>query len=255
MPVIKSENWDGVTAPALPATWISSGGIITSTSHAQSAPNSLKDPTTGPNTIYWPTNDGNNGQQTVSAKIYNANAFSVYWLVGRITSVPVATCYALKFNTDLYPFQLVVRIAGVETVLATIGTTGGGGDYPDVNLYWGELAAGTNPNPDIIRARVQRATDNFWLNSSAIWVSDPLTIGFGDGTGSTYCMTVVDNTPGRPSNVQGFAGMRFASNGGSGSEVFIDDWLYSALPVPVYTDMNLQRGIRGLQRGFSRGSV
>ena len=100
MTVIKSESWDGVTAPAVPAVWVNSGSIITSTSHAQSAPNSLTDPTTGPNTIYWPTNNGNSAQQTVSAKIYNANAFGIYWLVSRITSAPVATCYALKFNTD-----------------------------------------------------------------------------------------------------------------------------------------------------------
>ena len=70
---IKTEAWDGVSAPSLPAGWNAAADYVTATAHYRSSPNELLlSNSAGSGANYyatWGTADGVSGQVQVSATV------------------------------------------------------------------------------------------------------------------------------------------------------------------------------------------
>ena len=189
MAIIISENFDGVTAPSLPAdiaTAVQAGQSITSSaSHYLSLPNSLTSTTVTPgNKAYLTTSDSNSGNCYVSGYIY-------------------------------YPGVQGAVNQGIGGVVINVGTpavwnaVGDNSYFASVNGYWDGVAApgfqlykthgsGTNAtiaivpiqssqyitngiwyfivlqrNGALLQAGCQRKSDGKWLTNSAAWQSIP----------------------------------------------------------------------------------
>ena len=128
MATLKSENFDGSTAPALPASWIKGADVISTTAGFVSSPNGVTLNLGSADQIayvsMWP--DSNAGNHEVSATCWAtaASGAANAQLLARMTaisgtSIAGVTCYAAKidFIFGTHGVSLLKYIAGSPTVL------------------------------------------------------------------------------------------------------------------------------------------
>lgn len=218
MGIIKSENWDSVTAPAIPGGWTVDSPLATATTLApSSAPNSLVFPAaSGNGGIYfatWGTQDGASGEVQVSATIRFANGTAsteqdvMVFARGSqaATAWNTVSLYVLTLGMGSSPNGLLLqkRIAAATT---TIGASVGGS----------ALANGTNYRITLkcqgttITGTCQRLSDSFWLNSGGTFQSSPATALVATDSSITG---------------QGYAGAAVYLADTTGGNVGLDDWL------------------------------
>ena len=163
---ITAQNFDAVTAPALPAGWTYDTGYDTSTTVFTSSPNSLRATgTTAQISAYFNTQDANSGNAQMSATVSFTSSTNGIRVLCRGTVAPVGaagTYYfaSVKGNTGL---RLLRCVAGVT---AQIGSTiGSSSTFTASAQYIVQIA--TIGSAQI--AAVQRVSDGFWLNNVGVW--------------------------------------------------------------------------------------
>jgi hypothetical protein len=228
MSVLKTENWDGVTAPGIPSGWNNDANLVTSAAVFNSSPNSLSLKGTAsagvPAYCTWGTADGVGGNVVVQALCQFGSNHANWWgvaargnmaqlnntstsqYVGWLAIWPNYPGTSPKIKASISLVQ-----AGVETVLATIS-----GGAPPATGAW-HLIRLTCNGPSLQLA-VQRQSDGFWLNSSATFVS-----GF---------MVAVSTTDSTLSG-SGTAGV-VAQQGDVSQALYSDDWELDSLPPPTW---------------------
>ncbi len=224
---IVSQNFDGVTAPALPASGFSSSGAwATNASVSVSSPNCLLSSTTPAVAVYESdTADSNDGDTQVSAWIrVSASAPDVgrvgllYLRSAGSTTFGSSTHYEARISLTsttgpTYQVQLDRRNAGTGTTLGTDLTIPSFTGSAFLKL---RLVAETNGSQVDLNVYLQRATDNNYLTAAGAWQS-----------GEAACITAADTSGSRITGT-GKAGM-VVSQPVSHSVVQFDDFLFEEL--------------------------
>ncbi len=224
---IKAENFDGVTAPAFPSGWTTSGldnTIITGTTQALSSPNSAISPDANDNRSggYWPTKDGNGGNAQVSMSFRFEGSLTP---TGGASQNVVVICrmvnayadrYQAALNASSSSLHLQVFVGGANTFLVV----GQAATFATGIWYTMRLKC----DGDNISVRIQRSSDSNYLTSSNTWQA-----------GATDCMAVTDSTSGRPS-AEGYAGFNLSNEqfpDGLTHKTYADDFLFESLASAV----------------------
>jgi hypothetical protein len=189
------ENWDGVTAPALPSGWTtqSGSGIVTATGSGPvvpiSSPNMIEapGPTFSPNTITWGTQDGVGGNvQVTGTGLFNGGvnnaSFAIFARSNASTTLySSSTFYEAAFSGSGDEIAVSKYVSGTGTFLfgvsaATISSN-----------TWYQLVFTLNGTT--ISLSAQRLSDSYWLNGVGVWQPAMVTaISFSDSsiTGQGY---------------------------------------------------------------------
>jgi hypothetical protein len=193
---IATQNWDSVTAPALPSGWnFSTASLVTTSSLSggltpTSSPNVLELAAFGTSAAQlatFATTDGNSGNVTVQANFAVHDGSSVTSTVGLFArsssatpSLPSSSLYLATIDFANGNVTLAAYVSGLPTTLKSIATTAPGYDA------WYQLTLSCAQTA--ISVAVQRLSDSDWLNStgtfqpaaaSAINVSDSSISGSG----------------------------------------------------------------------------
>jgi hypothetical protein len=203
MTTIKSENFDSVTAPALPTGWSFDAANATIAA-GYSSPNALRCTADGSARLAFTTaNDGNGGDAVVEMlwKTTSASGNTSIGLLGRVTNTGSLAAYHLGYDTVSGTAKLFRWVGAAAT---QIGVSVGGGAAALNGWYRSRLSTvGTT-----ITGYVQRISDGYWLNTSGTWQE-----------AQTHFQQVTD------ANVAGVgvSGIRFSQGGGG--TVVVDDFL------------------------------
>jgi hypothetical protein len=203
---LESQNFDGVTAPALPGTWTGNAAYDTSTAQVQSSPNALHQATAASvfRTFYYNTLDGNEGDVRVAATMRNDNgaASCTMGVIARATD-PEGAASTMYFGRVKFTFglELFRRVSATNTQL---GSTVAGA-FSKTGWY---ILTLTLSGSDIT-LRAQRVSDGFYLNSAGTW----------DAAEADAFSTTDTNITG-----EGYAGI-FSNLSGSAGDVYIDNFL------------------------------
>jgi len=223
-----SQNWDGVTPPAIPSGWTVDSVFTTATTPLSgglsptSSPNVLAMTPASTNTIYYAsfgTQDGNSGNVATQVN-FAVTAVgthcrcgvmargSAYPLSGGSTSFYRAL---MGWDTGLISAQRVN--SGSFNALATVSTSALATDT------WYTLYMTVNSSSSVqITISVQRVSDGYWMNASGTFQS-----------ASASVMVVTDNSP---LTGQGYSGLTVEQNSGSSNPVYSDDWSLAPLAPP-----------------------
>lgn len=222
MPIIKSETWDGVTAPAIPSGWTVDSPLVTSTANTpSSAPNALAYPIASGGSFglaTWGTADGHSGNVQLSSTLRFVNSSGAgpqqLWLYARGSALATAanwgtaSAYVLYVQRNGPPdVNLYQRVGGTNTLLASLGTGTLLADATNYRFYL--LCYGST-----IQVRAQRLSDGLWLNSSAAWVAD--------STNSTIALSVSNSAIAASS---GYSGLGYYLPNTTGGDLWSDDFL------------------------------
>ncbi|MGO9463087.1 MAG: hypothetical protein ACLQIB_04410 [Isosphaeraceae bacterium] len=246
--LIHYENWDGVSAPALPSNWGFSVGTPLATTASPtggisplSSPNVLACDVAG-NDTHWPaiyqTPDGNGGNVLVYAS-FNAAATTAnqtYGLLARVSGTAIdggTSYYWAQLTPDRIGFAnpahvlLYAVVAGTQTLLASVQSVTVSTDE------WYQLQLSCQNST--IAVTLTRASDGYNLNSSGTWQA-----------GATTAISVSDSSV----TGSGCAGLTLQSHS---DNAYTDEWYfygYSGSPQagPV-------RALPIVQRARSRGQV
>lgn len=223
-PLLFSQDWDGVTAPALPGnfTYTASPASTTVTTFSMSGPNSLNMPLNNAGVLWAISNnvDTNGGNVIVSTNIQFSGSAGTNTggVMCRGVGSPSAITnyyYAIMDRSGASPaLGLHLYKAGVleVSVAATLFTNG----VP----YYLELTC----NGAVISVRVRRGADGYWLNSSGVWAGvEAVAISFTDGS---------------PLTGAGYVAMAKFS-GTSAAAVNFDDFRVSRVPLTPSTKLLL----------------
>lgn len=171
MSVIYSQNFDGLTPPALPTGWtFSSGSWITSASQFNSSPNSLQNAASGSvETATINTSDGNGGDADLAVAIrISASSGNDEAFVGVRCSNSAADGYftAVQIGpSDPKGLTIYKRVSGTLTALHA--TPVGATNFTTATWYIPEVeAVGTT-----ISAYCQRVSDSKWMQTDGSWGS------------------------------------------------------------------------------------
>ncbi|SRR6266403_349547 len=219
--IIKSENWESVTAPAIPAGWTLTGwdstNLITTTAQKVSGVNSVKSGDNSSNVCggYWnTTTDGNCGDSQVTMSFYLESTIGTgqsFGLICRAVNPPLTDCYKMTLNVGSNTINLSVYIGGVSSTITSQAATLATGIW-----YTCRLKCLLNT----VNIRVQRASDSNYLTSANTWQA-----------ASVDCIVVTDSTPGRPSGT-GYGGFFLNNADFPASTVditYADDFLFESL--------------------------
>lgn len=213
MGIIKSENWDGVTAPAIPSGWTATANIVTTTGANYSSPNSVNTNTTGSNQdIYTNANDGNGGDaQAFVTFQYNSIATGPQiYVICRMT-VPsnfnTGIGFQMSQNSGFRPF---IRAGGANKTIGSFVAPSGWGPS-SAWFQMGVICVGTS-----VQCQVIRLSDGKYCDSSGVWQ-----------TAVSYTHSFTDT------NVSGAgsAGLRFFFGAGDTNAIYADDFLFQTAPV------------------------
>ena len=176
---ITAQNFDAVTAPALPTGWTYDTGYDTSTTVFTSTPNSLRATgTTAQICAYFNTQDTNSGNVQTTATVSVSGTLSLAKVLCRGTVAPVGTTgtyYAASIKTNT-GFRMFRCVAGVTAqVGSTIGTSA---TFALSTQYVMQIVA----NAGAQSGNVQRVSDGLWLNTSGVWQSGFVTAVTGADT-------------------------------------------------------------------------
>ncbi len=234
MSLSKTENWDSVTAPAIPSGWnVSNAAVVTETLQKYSGANALGLNSGGAGTKYYctyGTDDGSSTNSTAVTVIGTAQILfgvvgpgsyktglhfrgSASTLDNSSTSTYVA--YIDSDNTGAATFNLAKIVSGTLTTLGsavTIPTNMNGGWYSITAS--GTFGGGANS----FSLYLQRISDSYYLTSGGAWAA-PMAAAI---TSSNYDLTTGP-----------YHGTFLSSQ--SGANVYSDDWSlasYGAATVP-----------------------
>jgi hypothetical protein len=219
MGVIHTENWDGVTAPAIPANWTVTSGIVTTTTAIGSAtlpplsaPNMLISPgVTGIYTASYGTPDSNSGNVQVAGTFFTG-VFSTNdrcAVFARCNAYPInygtSTFYEALLGFDSADLSVNSVVAGTSTQiqLATGITL--------ANNVWYQIVLTCNLTA--ISASLQRFSDGFYWNGAS-WTSLP-----------AFVISVTDSSV----TGAGYAGWVAKPGFGSSDHIYGDDWTFQTV--------------------------
>lgn len=219
---LKSEAWDGVTAPAIPSGWNADANYLTSTSFYQSSPNGLmlsNSASSGANYyITWGTADGVSGQVRASTRLRFGGAAdgnrigltargTGSTLDSSSTTQYVLWCKTLSSGGTKDQVTLAKIASGSETQLGANLMTGTN-RFSAGSWYRAWLVC----NGNSLTAQVQRLSDGYWLQGNT-WVSS-----------EAVAVTATDATL----STSGYAGLVMQTAGGA-QNLYTDDWLLEEL--------------------------
>jgi len=242
--VIKYENWDGVTAPAIPFGWSVSTPIVTTASPGGgigpiSSPNVLACPSQLSATNWaavWGTVDGAGGNVLVQASFNAASVpsqqgWGVFARASASTLGPGTDYYWALLSTYQQKLYLYSAPAGI---LSSIGTV-----YPIVFSSGEWYTVSLTCNVSTISVTVTRAADGYYLTGSGSWQSAQT--------------TAISATNGAITG-SGYAGLTLQSEG---ADSYSDDWyLYNlAGSPPPPPQAPPVRALPIVQRARGRGQV
>jgi hypothetical protein len=170
MGTVKSENWDGVTAPNLPTGWTAAAAIQTETTSFNSSANGIYTTSSNAEDVaYWNTNDDGNGGDAQASSWFH-NSVHTGGLQGRVycrmttpsTALSGVTGYVSSVDFAGNSLRLSKVVGGTLTNLGTRTHTWSIGDK--IVLYC--RTVGTS-----IILRCQRVSDGKWLDSADAWQS------------------------------------------------------------------------------------
>jgi hypothetical protein len=220
MSLVHYENWDGVTAPAIPGGWTAGTGWATSTAaHGftpTSSPNMAQFTPSSNGTYYltYGTTDGNSGNCYVQSNlgIFGATGFAIrLGLTARGSSATPggsATMYAGFLDWGAGQVGISKIISGTETAIATTSTGSLG------SPAWYSVTF--TPNMTSLNLQIIRLSDLYSMNSSGVFVS-----------ALAIAATVSDSSI----SGAGYCGL-YAVQSGTGFWAVSDDWyLYGLGPV------------------------
>lgn len=208
---ISSQNFDSVTAPALPPfSLASSSNVITSTSNPRSSPNSLTSTANPAAAETWAPGsgpDGNGGNALVSCGFYFADAGRIGYLLLRSSTTDISTAVAYGAQIQSSGVILNTFSGGIPTPLnASVGTLTAG-------IYY---VMTLTANGTAITVSVQRDSDNNYLTSGGAWQA-----------GIANCISVTNATV----TGQGYAFLAMYS--GTSAKLYADDFLFQSLATPT----------------------
>ena len=211
---ITSQNWDSVTAPALPTGWTYDANYTTDTAFSVSSPNSLKfTGATGGRTAYYSTQDANSGNVQISAKMTTNATGGSMRLFCRATATPTGTSGTYYYVNITVGSGLTFnrRVVGAGTVLVTAL---GAAAFAINTTYYVQLIT----NGTLMTVNVQRVSDSNWLTSAGAWQA-----------GVTSCVSITNT--GIAAAV-GWAGVA-VSTGLTTNVINFDDVLFESLASAV----------------------
>jgi hypothetical protein len=217
--LIKSENWDSVTAPAIPTGW-NVVGVVTTTTGATpiSSPNMIATPSSGSGiyTATWGTPDDNAGNCSVtgtgqfsSVISESGSNFAVFARANSSTvTYGTSTFYEFCVSGNDGAFEINVFNGAIESNLV---------DLPVffVADVWYKISAYLNGSS--LSCTVQRLSDNFWLNMAS---------GSFESDTSDTIVTVTDT------EIIGAGYAGWSGIPGPSGPTFGDDWSFSNGPTP-----------------------
>lgn len=193
---ITSQNWDGVTPPAVPSGWTIDGTLETaaiSTPSPVSSPNVLQTTSTANSTVFatYDTADGNSGNVVAQAyfacSTVNASKKATVGLTcqGSATTLNTTSTTWLRtyidFSGSNYGFD--GYISGTYAVFASWNVAGAFAS----NTWYLMTYQQYGPQAELV---VQRVTDGYYLSPSG-WQSSPYTTSctpsFTNGSGYAGC--------------------------------------------------------------------
>jgi len=174
---IKFENFDGVTAPALPGGWTFGASLVTSAS-----PTGGISPISGSNVLallapgnnthefgVWGTPDSNSGNVVVSGH-FNAAATTAnqtFGVIARASATSVGSASGTYYWAQLSPNGLICRlysvVAGSQTAIQSVTLS----SLAEPAWYFIRLSC----NGSALTVEVQRESDGHWLNSGGSFQS------------------------------------------------------------------------------------
>jgi hypothetical protein len=252
MSTIKSENWDGVTAPALPSGWNAqaSGGYAAVTT-STGAPSSISSPNTiylpasyglgGPRSITWATLDGNSGDvQVVGTGLFAANTgnseFSVFARANTSAwSSTTDTAYAWAFSGSNGTFEVRKYVAGSASVLFSIAVSAF-----TANVYYRITGSVFGATPTEISATVTRLSDGYTLNFSS-----------GNFVAGLNQLSITDSSS--PITGQGYSGWQAWP--AAAVPVYGDDWSLSTFNLNALTAVEHHDTFAGSSSFATHGSI
>lgn len=186
---VTTQNWDGVTAPALPSGWTSSGGnIATTTTNPQSGTNDITQ-TTGTGGIVvemFNSSDGSSGNQVITSDWYVQSSAVNHYIIGRANAAsnPVSF-YAAKVQTaapsTAANMYIVKYVSGVETVIGA-PSANHTANLTALSYYRTITRISSNALMTMITVSFQRLSDSLYLQK--------------DGTfAAAFCNTLVGFDP------------------------------------------------------------
>ena len=232
MSLTASENWDGVTPPAIPSGWYVDSALVTSSSQSYSASNSLNQSTGSSGTRYWgcyATGDGSGTDPVVIAasvwvKLTNTGITTDYeaglvWRGSADTLNNTSTSqYIAHLSSNLaaetYKVVFAKQVSGSYGSLASVTTTDfGTGDWYQVLVDFTRLGGANSTS-----IAVRRSSDSYYLASGGTWQS-----------GATYAISAnADNS--LSTGAYGGVYARGATTG----RIWLDDWSLVSGPPAAY---------------------
>jgi hypothetical protein len=214
--LIHYENWDGVSAPAVPAGWTVSSPLVTSSSPTGgisplSPPNVLAAAATGTNTEYPATYDiadSANGNVNVYASFNAASTTNnqTFGVFARGSAYPIvlgsSSFYWAQLSPNASACRLYAVVSGTETLLASVSLSS-----PLSDVDWYELQLSCQNN--VIAVIVTNQGTGNTLNSSGNFVSGPTQIA----------ISVTDSSV----SGSGYAGLTLQSRS---DNAYTDEWYF-----------------------------
>jgi hypothetical protein len=179
-----SENWDGVTAPAIPSGWVADSALVTSSVQKYTSPNSLLSNSNGNYYAINSSADAGGGQTvdiTSTCYIETPPTTGSYFMgpLFRCSSTNMtsggASCYFVNMhcqnNMSTVDVQFSSLIAGVQTDIASVSCVFG----EVVSSHW-YLIHVTTPGTNTFDVTVTRASDGWYLNPSGSFQSGAVSV-------------------------------------------------------------------------------
>ncbi len=167
--VKKSENWDGVTAPALPGGWSASPGFQTANALSRSSPNSLRFFYPGGGGLIWwtGTTDQFSGNARVTADlVFTGLNQACGWDLLLRLSADTSSYYFVNLEPPGSAIDGITLFKTVQGVQTQLGSTVGVGQIALNTWYTVTLQT----SGQSVLAYVRRVSDGYYYNGFSGWV-------------------------------------------------------------------------------------
>jgi hypothetical protein len=229
---LHSQNFEGISPPAVPSGWTFGTGMATAGSNPINSNNGVEYATRDGSAAgcFYGTLDGNGGDAQITATMRStavANTTQALLTIrGTIDNIPFssATHYEarLSFGAASGEVQMFRRVAGSATQL---GTHLGAGTLLVADTNYRATLRADGP---CITLWIQRLSDSLWLSAAGNWQ-----------TSQVPCRTEIDNTIA----AQGYAGFGAVLGAASTATLYYDDILIETLDVTPVNLTTLTRSV------------
>lgn len=179
-----TQNFDGVTAPALPSGWVydTAAQWSTTATGAQSAPNAITNSVVGgsaAHTAFYGTPDASGNDTWAGTWYYTGGSAQEFDVIGRSTSSTFAgaNCYRAIISIG---GGVGVELARVASGTTTIITNGGTAQYAAAFSSGIHYNMALTCSGSTISIAIKRLSDNLYLQPGGTW---------GAGVASVYSVT------------------------------------------------------------------